>query len=216
MNKPDIPFVPWPKLSRFRREVVISEKIDGTNAGILIQSVNTEGQKWEGASAVGDLMIHASSRKRWITPGKEDNSGFALWVEENKETLIEDLGPGMHFGEWWGKGIQRNYGLDHKRFSLFNTSLWAAKNGYFKTPDVASVPVIAQGLLSDDLIDIAEQTLMTGSFAAPGYDKPEGLVIFHIAANKSFKFTFGDDGNKDYRKAMRCSGQTPPPDKDWR
>ena len=48
--------------------------------------------------------------------------GFARWVETNRERLITLLGPGLHFGEWWGSGIQRGYGLTKgdKRFSLFN------------------------------------------------------------------------------------------------
>ena len=34
--KPDIPFVSFPKISRLNRSVIITEKIDGTNAGIYI------------------------------------------------------------------------------------------------------------------------------------------------------------------------------------
>ena len=34
------------------------------------------------------------------------------------------LGEGIHFGEWWGLGIQRNYGMNEKVFSLFNTKRW--------------------------------------------------------------------------------------------
>jgi hypothetical protein len=64
------------------------------------------------------------SRSRWITPD-DDNFGFAAWVEANRDELLT-LGPGRHFGEWWGSGIQRGYGLPkgEKRFSLFNVSRW--------------------------------------------------------------------------------------------
>ncbi len=60
------------------------------------------------------------SRTRWIT-AQDDNHGFARWVEGNKQELLK-LGAGRHFGEWWGSGIQRGYGLQkgEKRFSLFN------------------------------------------------------------------------------------------------
>src|SRR6266404_7201095 len=96
-------FVAFPKIPRISREMIITEKLDGTNA-----------QVW-----IGDYgEFQTGSRNRWITPGKAtDNAGFAGWCEENKEELLK-LGPGHHFGEWWGRGIQRTYGLNEKRFSL--------------------------------------------------------------------------------------------------
>ena len=107
MNIPNVEFKEFPKMARLSREIVITEKIDGTNSQILI----TE-----------DGDIFAGSRTRWITP-ENDNYGFAKWVEGNKSELL-NMGPGTHFGEWWGNGIQRNYGLKEKRFSLFNTIRW--------------------------------------------------------------------------------------------
>ena len=86
--------------------VTISEKIHGTNAQIAINDLATE--------------IQAGSRNRWITP-EDDNYGFATWVYENKDALITLLGPGRHFGEWYGSGIGPGYGLKEKRFALFNT-----------------------------------------------------------------------------------------------
>ena len=97
-------FEAFPKIARLSREIVITEKIDGTNAQIYI----TE-----------DGKIQAGSRNRIITP-EQDNFGFARWVEENHEDLLL-LGEGRHFGEWWGQGIQRRYNLEEKRFSLFNS-----------------------------------------------------------------------------------------------
>lgn len=105
----DIPFVEFPKIARFNREVIVTEKIDGTNAQILVNDT-------------GDEVVGVGSRTRWISP-KDDNHGFAGWVQKNKEELLR-LGPGSHFGEWWGAGIQRTYGLKEKRFSLFNVSRW--------------------------------------------------------------------------------------------
>ncbi|MCJ7726507.1 MAG: hypothetical protein MUP76_09000, partial [Acidimicrobiia bacterium] len=46
---------------------------------------------------------------RWITP-EVDNYGFARWVKDHEEELRTGLGAGLHFGEWWGQGIQRRYG----------------------------------------------------------------------------------------------------------
>ena len=106
----NLEFREFPKIARLSREMIITEKIDGTNAQILI----TE-----------DGQILTGSRNRWITP-QDDNYGFAKWVEENKQEILK-LGVGRHFGEWWGGGIQRGYNLPkgEKRFSLFNVSRWA-------------------------------------------------------------------------------------------
>ncbi len=181
--KPSIPFEPWPKIHRLERDIVITEKIDGTNAGVFISE---------------EMEVYASSRKRWIEPG-DDAFGFAAWVQENAETLVADLGAGMHFGEWWGSGIQRKYGLTNgdKRFSLFNTRQWSAKNGHFATPSVASTPVLYEGPLSFIEIHKAREGLSDdGSRAAPGFMRPEGIVIFHIASQTPFKWTFDGDGHK--------------------
>lgn len=102
-------FVGFPKIARLNREIVVTEKIDGTNAQVEI----TE-----------DGIVRAGSRNRYITP-EGDNHGFAAWVRDNADDLRR-LGPGRHFGEWWGSGIQSGYGLPkgEKRFSLFNVSRW--------------------------------------------------------------------------------------------
>ena len=87
-------FIEFPKMARLSRECIITEKIDGTNASICI----TE-----------DGQVRTGSRTRWITP-QDDNFGFSAWAHANKEYLMQ-LGKGLHFGEWWGSGIQRGYGL---------------------------------------------------------------------------------------------------------
>src|SRR5258706_10163296 len=104
----ELPFESFDKIARYSRDCTITEKIDGTNGCIYVSE--------------DGLEIMAGSRSRWITP-KEDNFNFARWVEENREELLK-LGPGRHFGEWWGCGIGRRYGIDGKRFSLFNTFRW--------------------------------------------------------------------------------------------
>ena len=101
-------FQEFPKLARLSREVIITEKIDGTNAQIYIDDAQN---------------IMAGSRTRWISP-EADNFGFAAWARAHRDELLT-LGPGRHFGEWWGVGIQRGYGLSERRFSLFNTQRWA-------------------------------------------------------------------------------------------
>ena len=176
-----IEFEPFAKMARLSRECVITEKIDGTNAQVII----TEGGQ-----------IAAGSRTRLIYPGKEtDNFGFAAWVQDNREELM-NLGPGRHYGEWYGKGIQRGYGLDHKRFALFNTGRWNADNA----PKCCHVvPVLGRGIFTTDMVmDAMHDLACGGSVAAPGFMKPEGVVIYHTHANKFFKKTFEkDDTGKD-------------------
>lgn len=109
---PDREFKSFEKIARAKTGFgcVVTEKIDGTNAQILIED---------------GKIVGVGSRNRWIKPGKEhDNYGFAGWVEQNEEELLK-LGDGYHFGEWYGCGIQRNYGLKEKRFALFNSGRWS-------------------------------------------------------------------------------------------
>lgn len=182
MKTPTIAFVEWPKIARFSREIIVTEKIDGTNAQIYIPEA--------GDADAGE--IYAGSRTKWITP-QDDNAGFAGWVERNKEELLQ-LGPGNHFGEWWGKGIQRGYGVPDKRFSLFNVHRWA-DDGKDKRPACCSVvPTLYRGEFSEAAIYIALDRLkVNGSLAAPCFMKPEGIVIYHVAANMSFKKTLEKD-----------------------
>lgn len=172
----EITFEPFPKIARLTRPVIVTEKIDGTNAQVII----TE-----------DGQIGAASRTRLISPGKDtDNYGFAAWVQDNKEELMK-LGPGRHFGEWFGKGIQRNYGLDERRFALFNVRRWNKDN-----PNIPScctvVPTIYVGT-SLNLDGVMYELSVSGSWAVPGFMQPEGIIIFHSASNTLFKKTFEKD-----------------------
>ena len=54
-----------------------------------------------------------------------------------------ELGVGQHFGEWWGFGIQRGYGLHERRFSLFNTGRWS--DPAVRPACCGVVPVLADG-----------------------------------------------------------------------
>lgn len=167
-------FTPFPKLARLRRNITITEKIDGSNAAVGV---------------LEDGTVYAQSRKRLITP-EQDNFGFARWVAEHEDDL-RTLGPGVHFGEWYGSGIQRRYGLDHKRFALFNTSRWADER-----PECCHVvPVLAQYTFCDSAIDQALANLREyGSYAAPGFMNPEGIVVYHHGGGDLyFKVTLEND-----------------------
>jgi len=153
-------FIAWPKIPRYENDsVIITEKIDGTNACIALHN---------------DGTYHVQSRNGIITPEK-DNAGFARWVEEHINDIML-LGPGYHYGEWWGGKIQRGYGVE-KRFSLFNSGRWTAEN----TPTgLFVVPIIFQGKLTPTVIEEIKTDLITnGSHAAPGWMKPEGFCIYY-------------------------------------
>ena len=168
-------FVPFMKIPRLKRMCVITEKLDGTNASITI---TTDGQFLTG------------SRTRWITP-EDDNYGFSKWAHANRDELMK-LGEGTHYGEWWGQGIQRNYGLAEKRFSLFNTSRWG--NEAVRPKCCHVVPVIHDGMFESNAAEVAIESLRNGgSIAVPGFMKPEGIVVFHVAANLCFKKTLEKD-----------------------
>lgn len=192
-------FEPWPKIPRLNRDIVVTEKIDGTNAAVGIRELEN-GQSVPTNAVCGLITedsrcfyLYAQSRTRIITQ-QSDNHGFAQWVFANASTLLEDLGPGLHFGEWWGSGIQRGYGLEkgEKRFSLFNTSRHDGKQ--FATPGMRAVPVLYNGPFKEACIWEAQSLLRrAGSIAAPGFKNPEGVVIYHGAANQCFKVTLEND-----------------------
>jgi len=191
-------FIKFSKIPRYSRDCIITEKIDGTNAQILIQLLNDKTtvmdsfkeREWpiikEGRFYFG---ITPGSRNRWITP-KKDNYNFAQWVWDNQTSLF-DLGPGRHFGEWWGSGIQRRYGLEEKRFSLFNVGKWNEEN----CPSCCHVvPVLCEGVFHTTTIEsILHDLEAKGSQASPGFMDPEGIVIFHSASGNLFKKTIKDD-----------------------
>lgn len=182
-------FESFGKIARYNREVCVTEKIDGTNAQVYI--VPLEGYEPPDCLTVVDACaIYAGSRTRWITP-EDDNFGFAKWVYGNAADLVK-LGPGRHFGEWWGAGIQRRYGLSEKRFSLFNVSKW---NDETKPECCSVVPILWQGLMEELDVPVRLHMLAEhGSVAAPGFMNPEGLVVYHTASGTYFKKTIEKDG----------------------
>ncbi|MGH7239676.1 MAG: RNA ligase family protein [Candidatus Saccharimonadales bacterium] len=203
-----IEFQGFGKIARLNRDIIVTEKIDGTNAAIGIVAVEdsftydaiNDGRLH--AKIIDDIYgnlfaVYAQSRKRIIYPG-QDNYGFAAYVYDHADTLVNDLGVGLHFGEWWGGGIQRAYGLDKddKRFSLFNVKRWAAIP--FTTERLGVVPVLYTGpfslqFVNGRLVELA----FKGSAAAPGFMRPEGVVIYHTAAKQLFKVTLvGDEKPK--------------------
>lgn len=171
-------FVPFPKIGRLSRDVMVTEKIDGTNACVYVPE--------------DDGPLLAGSRSRWITP-QDDNFGFAAWVRDHADELRQ-LGPGRHFGEWWGAGIQRRYGLQEKRFSLFNVSRWSDEA--LRPACCHVVPTLFVGDFDTaSIIHVMDELCANGSRAAPGFMRPEGVVIFHSQSGALYKKTFSGDAN---------------------
>ena len=199
-------FKPFPKIPRLNRDMVVTEKIDGTNAAIHIvhytnmnRITDNETGEWtlfdddaKKAIISGEYVLFVQSRTRFITP-QYDNFDFAQWVEDNAAGLVDTLGEGVHFGEWWGRGIQRGYGTKHRYFSLFNVAKWEDAD-LSAVPGLLTVPVLCRGLFDTNAVNFQIQRLdLLGSFAAPGFDRPEGVIVYHEAANSMFKVMCEND-----------------------
>jgi RNA ligase len=176
MSTPE--FKEFAKIARLSRQVIITEKIDGTNACLFVPEDPA-------------LPLVPGSRNRWVPVG-EDHFGFVKWATEH-EGELRTLGPGVHYGEWWGSGVgRRGYGLPQgeKRWSLFNVSRWEGD----RPACCQVVPVVARGLFTTDLVEQAIAHLREhGSLAVQGFMRPEGVVIYHAQGNVLFKKTLEND-----------------------
>lgn len=200
-------FQPFPKIPRLFRDMVVTEKLDGTNAAVVIveQSVDAQrAMRGTGGYAVvqSGYYVCAQSRKRFIAPG-QDNAGFAGFVWEHADELAEALGPGTHYGEWWGQGIGRKYGMDHKRFSLFNVKRWGQTDfPAFGLDTVDTVPMLATWTMDTATVEKQLALLREEGCqhpAALGFRPAEGVVVFHTAGGCLFKATIeGDDKGKEW------------------
>lgn len=187
-NVEDREFLHFPKIPLGAKVPCwITEKIDGTNAQIVV---------------LNDRTVIAGSRNRWISavPTSADNFGFAGWVRDNAG-MLSRLGPGRHFGEWWGAGIGRRYGLTERRFWLFDRHRWNPETLPEGLPrEVGVVPLLATcdiESLAGTMAYVEGKLRDEGSVAAPGWREPEGYVVqigIHGEDVVSFKVT--DSGNK--------------------
>lgn len=157
-----VEFKAWPKIVRGAPFLVtITEKLDGTNACVIIED---------------GKLVGCQSRKRLITP-ENDNFGFATWAHENAEELVK-LGDGYHYGEWAGPGIQKNpHCLEEKKFFLFNTFRWGEHNP--STPDCCEVvPVLFNGEMDASTVDKCLEDLKQN---ATEDQRPEGVIVYYHA-----------------------------------
>jgi hypothetical protein len=172
-------FKAFEKIEKFKGiTMTITQKIHGTNAQIRIFEITDESQVGGKVPTVIDgkaYYIQASSRTRDIFPW-DDNYGFARFVDENKQELIEKLGPGTHYGEWAGPGINSGEGLKEKTFVIFNHYRFPAERPLPKQCVV--VPVLYEGHYDyAKIIEVADQLKENGSKLVPGFIHVEGIVI---------------------------------------
>ncbi len=198
-------FQKFEKIPRLSRDVILTEKIDGTNAQVCIINFDDylcktvdlpdEGIDFKSKHCLYEkdgLLMFAGSRRKWLDiSSKGDNFGFAKWVQSNAEELMK-LGEGKHYGEWYGQGIQRNYGLDEKRFALFNVGKWGDEEVRPKCCEV--VPVLYEGEFDTMvIIGVLEELKDNGSQVVKGFMNPEGVIIYHKHSGRLFKKTVVDD-----------------------
>jgi len=184
-----IEFEAWPKIPRgILGDVVITEKMDGTNACVIIQN---------------GVIAGVQSRKRMLNVGKDvDNYGFASYVMQNKDIFLE-LGEGKHYGEWAGLGIQKNpHGLDSKYFYLFNTRRWGSH--HLPPEGIRVVRVLHHGEYSALTIDEVMNNLKDTS-VSEGY-KAEGIIVYFPKLDAMEKHTFEYSKGKWLGKATNCLG----------
>lgn len=217
----DLAFEAFPKIPRKLGDVMITEKIDGTNAQVIFarngdltdMQASVRAEQFHttvlrGGVGEDDVYVLAGSRNRYIQPGN-DNFTFARYVLENAAALYEVLGLGKHYGEWYGQGIQRRYGLEEKRFALFNAYRWkdfgnpeeGHTNEVFTTspvnyqgvPGLSVVPVLHVGSFEETpmskIEEIYDGLQANGSQAVPGWAEPEGIVVRFSFADKLIKLT---------------------------
>lgn len=198
----------WGKTPRLFRDMVITEKIDGTNCAVIVKHIS-EVDHSSPVSGVelfevdaryftvvnNEWVVGAQSRNRLIRLGKStDNFGFAAWVCDNAWALAEALGEGYHYGEWWGSKIARNYGLvNERRFSLFDVVRYADVETE-AIPGLGLVPELYRGTFEEEVVHDAIEALRDyGSLAEPEFMDPEGVIVFHEASGQAFKVLLKDD-----------------------
>lgn len=163
----------FPKIPRLQKvNVVITEKLDGTNAVIWLSPDKSE--------------MKVGSRNRWVGDSKlEDNSGFYQFCQENKEYLMR-LHPGFNYGEFMGPKIQGNrYELEKKELYLFDTR----RAGEFE--DTNTIKVVPH-LMTTPLDDLPEHLSKYNNMKSTLNPKAnaEGVMLYFTELNKYIKVIY--------------------------
>ena len=210
----------WTQIPWLFGEVTLTEKLDGHTAMIHIERVRrsrllratlvsdsdvvtqvpAKMDDYSGVTRRTEVWrVWAQNQTRPLSR-HHDMSGLAAWVEDHARELVATLGPGVHSGTWWGYKIRRGYGLPvgDRRFSLFNTARWRYLDGS-QVPGLYCVPILWQGLLTPEGL-VTPETLrheklgMKESLAVPGYEHPQGVILYHHDGNMMFQYLF--EGSK--------------------
>jgi len=206
-------FKAFPKIqSLSKTEMYITQKIHGTNAQVFILPTDSDGEFPAGSMIHIDeivkiddkkFAVRAGSRTRWIYP-EDDNFGFATFVRANKEMFARSLGPGQHFGEWAGPGINSGEGLSQKTLVLFD--FWKYPPEHVMPPQTTVVPVLYKGLFDLKQIDTSFEELRTkGSSLVPGFMCPEGIVVSVLGTRLKRVF---DPEDTQWRKPSETKAKT--------
>ena len=194
-------FRKWDKIPRLSNEKFhFSEKIDGTNACVIIIP-NSDERLDPNVEPITEVevdfdkhgctyvRVFAQSRSRLIYPNEggeikgRDNYGFAQWVSKNAQQLVEELKRGYHYGEWFGLGINRGYDLDENRFALFNP--YSQSEICMNVPQLGSFDGLAEG------VGQCTDQLSHGSYISPTLGYPaEGMVVYAEKARLYWKIIF--------------------------
>lgn len=171
-------FPKYPKTLRYENlRVVITEKIDGTNG--LIE-ISPDG-------------VRFGSRNCYLNEHK-DNYGFFNFFSQFENRIMESFSPEydglVHiYGEWFGAGIQRTYGLKEKYFMPFSP-YWANTLIEVGVPNIVPPYQFYAGKMDSVREEMAFQTLKEeGSQLVPGWKRPEGIIIHYLDNNLKIKRT---------------------------
>lgn len=175
-------FESFPDIKKLGKAALfITQKIHGTNAQIYIFQQED-----------GTLDLACGKRSSWCVPGK-DNFGFAEMVYANKQEFIEKLGPGRHYGEWAGPGINSGEGLKKKTFVLFDHWRYPVERPL--PPHTVVVPVLYEGPFDMSKVEESMNDLrVNGSKLVPGFMAPEGVVV--RIKGERYKVVFQDEEAK--------------------
>lgn len=159
--------------------VRITQKIDGTNAQIVI-------------SPEGELL--ACSKNRVLTE-HSDNYNFYKFCMENKQVLIDFLGVGRHYGEWAGPKINSGEGLTENTLVLFD--YWKYKDQQMPLEQLTHVPILLDQTLDHvlmyDAINTTNRDLqLKGSKLVPGFMDVEGMVLQIGSQSMKYRFRSGN------------------------
>jgi len=176
----DLEFKPWRSIEKYDGvHVTITEKIHGTNAHVHV--VKDE---------AGNLRAHAAKRTSYARVG--EHFGFGSYVAANEAEICGKLGEGRHYGEWVGPGVNSDYGLKEKVFVLFNHAYHQPrKDAGQLPPQMDVVPVLYDGPYEPGLVERVKANLRaSGSKFAPGFARPEGVVITFPQFGTTLKSVF--------------------------